>query len=462
MAETVRKNDFTQGSMMSNIIKMATPLTMALLVNVLYSVVDRVYIGHIPDVGADALTGIGIASPVILLISAFQALCSTGGAPLCSIARGKGDLDTAELYLGNSYTLLVSMGVILAILGELFAEPLLRLVGASDTILGYSMDYLRIYLVGTVFVLTGTGMNPFINSQGFAKTGMLTVMLGAAVNIALDPLFIFVFDMGVKGAALATVIAQFCAALWVFLFLTGKKAILKLRLCRMKLVPEIVKRSLALGVTGFVMSFTNGLVSMVYNSSLTTLGGEVYVTAMTIISSTREIIFMPISGISGGAQPVLGYNFGAARYDRVREGIKAITTLLFSFSIPVWLLLMWSPETFIHLFNSDPELIEVGAHAMRLYFGVYFVQTFQMCGQCVFQGLGMTRYAIFFSILRKVVIVVPMALILPHIFGLGVDGVFLSEPVSEALGSVSCFCTMMAVVLPKMKRLEAEKAAAEK
>ena len=236
----------------------------------------------------------------------------------------------------------------------------------------------------------------------------------------------------------------------------GQKAILKLRPATMKLVPQVVGRSLALGVTGFTMSFTNSLVSMVYNRSLIAFGGYVYVTAMTIINSIREFIFTPVSGISGGAQPVLGFNYGAARYDRVRDGIKSVTWLLFAVSTPVWVLLMLFPESFIRVFNDDPELIAVGSRAIRLFYMVYFAQTFQSVGQCVFTGLGMTKYAIFFSILRKVVIVIPAALILPNLFSLGVDGIFLSEPVSEILGSVSCFCTMVAVVVPRLKRLEAE------
>ena len=242
----------------------------------------------------------------------------------------------------------------------------------------------------------------------------------------------------------------------MFLFLRGRKAILKLRPATMKLVPQVVGRSLALGVTGFTMSFTNSLVSMVYNRSLIAFGGYVYVTAMTIINSIREFIFTPVSGISGGAQPVLGFNYGAARYDRVRDGIKSVTWLLFAVSTPVWVLLMLFPESFIRVFNDDPELIAVGSRAIRLFYMVYFAQTFQSVGQCVFTGLGMTKYAIFFSILRKVVIVIPAALILPNLFSLGVDGIFLSEPVSEILGSVSCFCTMVAVVVPRLKRLEAE------
>ena len=457
MGASETRNDFTQGSVFKNIIKMAIPLTVALLVSVLYSLVDRIYIGHIRGVGTAALSGIGYASPVISIVNAFQALISTGGSPLCSIARGEGDHRKAAAFQGNAYVLLVSLGLVLTVLGEIFSPWLIRKTGGSGEALGYALAYLRIYLLGTVFLLTGTGMNPFINSQGFAKIGMLTVMIGAVSNIILDPLFIFVFGWGVRGAAAATVIAQFLASAWVFRFLTGKRAILRLTRDSMKLQPDLIKRMLSLGITGFVMQFTNGAVTMVYNTQLSALGGQLYITSMTIISSVREFVFMPISGFSEGAKPVIGFNYGAGRYDRVRECIKVITLTLFAVSIVIYGFIQLEPELIIGIFNDDPELMTVGVHCLRLFYAVYFMQTFQMCGQTIFTSLGMVRYAITFSLLRKVAVVIPMALILPHFFG--IDGVFLSEPVSECTGALACFITMILTVLPMLKQKELERAA---
>ncbi len=457
MAE--RKNDFTQGSMWVNILRMSLPMTLALLINVLYSVVDRIYIGHIPGDGRLALTGIGVAFPVITIISAFQNLCSSGGAPLCSIERGKGNDARAELVLGNSYALLVIFGLLLTAVGLLVKGPVLRLIGASEDTFPYANDYLTIYLFGTVFVMTGLGMNPFINSQGFAATGMLTVLLGAVVNIVLDPIFIFVLDMGVRGAALATVIAQLCSSVWVLCFLTGKTAILKLRRENLRLRADVVKKTLALGVTGFTVAVTNCAVSTVYNASLLRLGGDMYVSVMTVINSIREIIQTPVNGISSGAQPVLSYNYGAGRPKRVRQGITCITVMVLCYTGLATAVAELMPQVFIKMFNSEPQLAEAGAPAVRIFFCAFAAMAFQISGQCTFTSLGRVKQAICFSILRKGIIVIPLVYILPMLITPAVNGVFWAEPISDIVGGGICYTTMMLTVWREMKRTEQESAA---
>ena len=456
---TSRKNDFTQGKMSTNILKMAAPMTLALLINVLYSIVDRIYIGHMAGTGTFALAGIGLAFPIIAVISAFQSLFSTGGSPLCSIARGEGDDDKAELIMGNCYAMLVVTGIILTAVCLIFKAPVLRLVGADDSTFDYANDYLTIYICGTVFVMTGLGMNAFINAQGFATTGMLTVLVGAVINIALDPLFIFAFNMGVQGAALATIIAQCCSAVWVFIFLTGKRAILKLRLKNLVIRPRIIGRVCALGLSGFTMAVTNSAVGMVNNAMLHELGGSIYISIMTVINSMREMLLMPMMGLNSGTQPVLSYNYGAKSYRRVREGIRLMTTYVVVYSVFVWIVILLIPGVFIRIFNSDPELIEKGLPCIRIYFAMVFFMAFQIAGQNVFTSLGKAKQAIFFSLLRKAILVIPLIILLPRMFGLGVMGVFAAEPVSDVLGGSACFLTMYFTVwrrLPKGDRLPAQ------
>lgn len=321
------RSDFSQGSISQAIFRQAGPMTVALLVNMLYSVVDRIYLGHIPGEGRLALTGIGLAFPIIAVISAFQRLCSDGGAPLCAMARGAGELERAETIQGNAYTLLLLFSLLLIALGYAFKAPILWATGAGEATFPYADAYLRIYLVGTIFVLPSLGMNAFITGQGFPTVSMMTVLLGAVVNILLDPLFIFVFDMGVQGAALATVIAQFTSFLWVLLFLTSHRAILRLRLNRMRLQRNIVLPMLGLGLTGFTMSVTNSAVGMVYNASLQTLGGDLYVGVMTVVNSIREIIYMPVSGLTAGAQPVISFNYGARCYSRTKKPFASLPAI---------------------------------------------------------------------------------------------------------------------------------------
>ena len=454
----IRRNDFTKGSMAGNMLKLAVPMTFAQLINVLYNIVDRMYIGHIPETGMLSLTGLGVTFPILMFVAAFTRLFGTGGAPLTSIARGEGKLEYAEKIMGNAFVMLVISGISLTVLGLLFKKPLLYAFGASDLTWPYANDYITIYLIGSTFVMVGLGMNDFINAQGFARVGMLSVLIGAVSNIVLDPIFIFLLHMGVKGAALATIISQAISAAWVLRFLTSDKAILRLNLSACRLEKEIIKRITALGLSGFTMACTNSAVQIACNSSLQAFGGDLYVGVMTVLNSIREIVLMPVHGLTSGAQPVLGYNYGAGENARVKQGIRFVTMGGIVYSVLVWIPLMLFPAFWIRIFNQDPALIEFGSRALRLYYMGFFLMSLQFSGQCVFVGLGKSKQAIFFSLFRKVVLVVPLVLILPHLFSLGVDGVFLSEPISDLIGGGACFLTMYLTLYRKRGKSEERKA----
>ena len=445
------KNDFTQGSVVRNILNLAFPMTLAQIINVLYNIVDRIYIGRIPGEGTISMTGLGLTLPIITIIMAFANLFGIGGAPLFSIARGRGDDEEAALIMGNSFVMLLISGVILTILGLIVRKPILYLFGASDATFPYANAYITVYLLGSVFVMVGLGMNSFINSQGFGKVGMMTVLLGAVANIILDPIFIFVLDMGVQGAAIATVISQFLSAAWVIRFLTGRKAILKLRFRYFKLKKSRVYRITLLGLSGFVMSITNSGVQIMCNSTLKLYGGDLYIGVMTVINSIREVIVMPVSGLTNGAQPIIGYNYGARSYDRVRSAIKFISVLCITYTVLSWGILHLFPAFFIRIFNQDPELISAALPSLRIYFFGFFMMSLQFVGQTVFTALGKSKHAIFFSLLRKAFIVIPLTLLLPRLFGLGTKGVFLAEPISNFIGGTACFVTMLCIVLPELK-----------
>ena len=446
------QNDYAQGKVSANILSLALPMTAAQLINILYNVIDRIYLGHLAGVGRLAITGLGLCLPIISILIGFANLCGMGGAPLCSIHRGSGELEEAECVMGNSFTLLLLFGAGLTAFCLIFRRPILYLFGASDATFPYANDYISIYLVGTLFVMVGLGMNPFINAQGFGRTGMMTVALGAVINIVLDPILIFGLHMGVKGAALATILSQACSAIWVLHFLTGKKTLLKLRPAALRLHRDRVRRILGLGTSGFVMSLTNSLVQILCNATLQQVGGDLYVGVMTVINSVREVITMPVTGITNGCQPVLGYNYGAGKYDRVRQGIRFTTITTLGYSVVVWALVMAVPAVFIHVFNSEPELLAAGVPAFRLYFATFFCMAFQFIGQSVAVALNRAKQAVFFSLFRKVVIVAPLTLLLPAI-GWGVDGVFLAEPISNVIGGLACFITMwITVYIPLGKR----------
>ncbi|WP_294375585.1 MATE family efflux transporter [uncultured Clostridium sp.] len=441
-----KTNDFSEGSVTKSIFKLAIPMTLAQLINILYNVVDRMYIGRISHGSSTALTGVGITFPIITIVIAFANLFGMGGAPLCSIARGKDDNDYAEEIMGNSFALLLISGLFLTIIGLLFKNQLLYMFGASDATFPYADSYITIYLLGSIFVMISLGMNSFINSQGFAKTGMLTVLLGAICNIVLDPILIFIFGLGVKGAALATIISQFLSAAWVFKFLIGKKSILKIKIKYLKIKFEIFKKIIFLGLSSFIMSLTNSTVQIVCNITLQNYGGDLYVGIMTVINSIREIIMMPVNGITNGAQPVIGYNYGAGKSTRVKKGIKVMSIACIIYTTSIWIVLSIFPKFFINIFNHDMELIRKGIPSMHIYFFGFFMMSLQFSGQAAFLALGKSKQAIFFSLLRKIIIVVPLTLYLPRIFNLGTNGVFLAEPISNFIGGIACYSVMLYIV----------------
>ena len=431
--------------------EVALPMIMAQLLNLLYNVVDRMYIGRIPEVGTMALTGVGLCFPIITLINAFTLLYGNGGAPLCTMERGRGNDREAGMLMGNSFVLLVGTGVVLTVAGLIGYRPVLQLFGASEVTLPYAADYIRIYLMGTVFVMIAVGMNPFINSQGFGNVGMLSVLIGAVINMILDPILIFGFHMGVRGAAVATVFSQLCSAVWVMAFLTGKKVPLRLMGGMLKLSLQRAKSIVALGVSGFIMSFTNSLVQVVCNTTLQLYGGDIYVGVMTVLNSVREICTLPVQGFTNGASPVMSFNYGERAYDKVKKAIKFITAVCVLYTLFIWGVLKVIPQFFIKIFNSDPVMIEKGVPALHIYFFGFCFMALQFTGQSVFVALGKSRKAVFFSLLRKAFIVVPLTLLLPRI-GMGVDGVFWAEPISNLLGGSACFLTMLGTVLPELKR----------
>lgn len=450
-------NDFSQGSIIRNIIKLAVPMTVAQLINVLYSVMDRIYIGMLPEEATYALTGIGLALPMITLVSAFTNLFGMGGAPLCSIARGKGENEEAEHIMGNSFLLLVCTGILLTVLGLIFKKPLLFLFGASHETFSYANDYITIYLCGSIFVMISLGMNSFINAQGFAKIGMWTIILGAIINMILDPIFIFILHMGVRGAALATIIAQAISALWVLRFLTGKQCILKLKSKCFKLKGKRVKQIVALGLSGFIMAVTNSSVQIVCNATLSHYGGDIYIGVMTIINTIREVVVMPVQGVTNGAQPVIGYNYGANQYQRVKKAIEFMSGICIVYTLIMWGILNTWPRVFIQFFTHETDIIKAAEESLRIYFFGFFMMAFQFAGQSVFVALGKSKEAIFFSLLRKAIIVVPLTMVLPGILDLGHKGVFLAEPISNFVGGTACFTAMCIVVERELKNRQYNK-----
>ena len=452
-----RRNDFSRGSIPRNIMNLAVPMTAAQLVNVLYSIVDRIYLGHLPDSDHLALTGVGVTMPIISIIMGFANLCGTGGAPLCSINRGRGDDEEAERVMGNAFVLLILLGLGVTAFFMALKEPILYLFGASPDTFPYADAYMTIYLCGTLFVMVSLGMNPFINAQGFGRVGMMTVALGAAVNIALDPVLIFDFGLGlgVKGAALATVISQGLSAVWVLGFLTGKRALLRLRGSCLRLDLGRTKQIVALGLSGFFMNMTNSLVQIVCNATLQAYGSDLYVGVMTIINSIREVCFMPVHGLTNGSQPVQGYNYGAKQYSRVREAIRFSVGVTVLYAALFWAAAMAFPEALIRIFNDSPEVIAAGIPALRIYFALFILMSLQMAGQGVFVGLGRSKQAVFFSLLRKAIINAPLTVLLP-LWGMGTTGVFVAEAVSQLIGGLACFITMYLTVYRPLGQLRDE------
>ncbi len=444
------KVDFSRGPVWKCIIMQAVPLTIAQLVQLLYNVVDRIYIGHLGDGNSIALTGVGLTFPIVTLIMAFTALFGTGGVPLFSMARGAENEEEAGKILGNSFALLLASSVILTVIGYLFCKPILFLFGASEDSYVYAKQYLDIYLLGTLFSMCATGMNGYISAQGFPKTGMFSVIIGAVVNIILDPIFIFVFDMGVAGAALATIISQAISSVWVLSFLFGKKAVVQLKVKNIRIHKNRTKEIFKLGTSNFIMQGTNCLVQVACNSTLQTYGGDLYVGIMTVLNSVREIAMLPISGIVSGAQPVISFNYGAKAYSRVKAGIRFNTLIGSAYTLFAWLLIIIAPQFWFGIFSDDLTMMDAGTVMLQLYFFGFVFMALQFAGQSAFQALGDAKHAIFFSLLRKAIIVVPLTLLLPKI-GFGVKGVFLAEPISNVIGGIACYMTMRMTIYRKLE-----------
>ena len=465
----MKQVDFRNGRILSNVLQSMLPMLVAQVLSLLYSIVDRIYIGRIPGEGTAALGGVGLCFPIIIMVTAFTNLFGLGGAPLCSIARGRGDLRRASEIMNTAFSMLVLTGAVITVTGELFAAPLLRLFGATDGNLPHALAYLHIYLVGTIFTMLATGLNPYINAQGFASTGMLTVVIGAVTNILLDPVFIFVFGMGVRGAALATILSQILSAFFVLRFLTGEKAELRLTPAQdLRELPANLAgrssrgsdfRSTALDIAGlgssaFVMQFTNSLVSIVCNSTLSRYGGEMMISVYTIISSVRQVLETPVIAIGEGTSPVISFNYGARRPANVRKAMLLMAVMGIGYTLVVWILIERFPAFFISMFSADATLMKDAIPALHLYFFAFIFQSLQYTGQTTFKALGKKKQAIFFSLLRKAVLVIPLTYLLPYAFGFGTDGVFMAEPISNAVGGSACLITMLLMVLPELKRME--------
>jgi putative MATE family efflux protein len=444
-----KQNDFSQGSIPRTITRLALPMIAAMLVNALYSVVDRIYIGHLPDVGQTALTGIGLCYPITMSIAAFSYLVGNGGGPLTSILLGAKDQKGAEKVMGNSVTLLTILGILVPLVCFLIKRPVLYLFGASDVTYPYAESYISIYLAGSLAVMLTLGLNPFLNAQGFTTTGMMTVLIGAVCNIVLDPIFIFVLDMGVAGAATATVIAQSVSAIWVIAFLLGKKNRVRVRKSNLRLEKSVTGRIVGLGFSGFIMNITEAAISAVFNGSLSLFGGDIYVTVMTVATSVSQIVFMPMSGFAQGAQPVTGYNFGAREYGRVKQCFWFLLKACGCYAVAAWLVLMGMPGRLIRIFNSDPALLETAIPMFRVFFCLNFIMCLQMAAQNTFVAMGEGKKATFFALFRKVVLLIPLILILPRV-GFGITGVFAAEPVADTISAVTCFTTFMRTAYRKL------------
>lgn len=411
---------------------LAVPTVVAQLVNLLYNMVDRVYVGRIPEVGHLALAGLGVTFPVIILISAFAALVGAGGAPQAAIYMGRKDIKHAEKILGNCIAALCIMAVVLGVFFYFVKEPLLMWFGASEQTIGYANSYLSIYLIGTISVQIALGLNMFITSQGFAKTGMLTVLIGAVLNIILDPIFIFGFGMGVQGAALATIISQTVSAAWVLSFLCGKKTVLKVRWENLRIDKEILLPVLALGASPFIMQSTECLVQLTYNSGMQTYGNDYYVGAMTILFSIMQMLFLPMSGLTQGAQPIISYNYGAGNMERVKKAFQLLFVIALGFSLVATGTVLLLPNVFIRLFSTNEEIISIGVYAVRIYMFGFLIMGAQVACQQTFVALGQAKISMFLALLRKVILLIPLAVCLPKL-GMGTDGLLYAEPIADIL-----------------------------
>ena len=437
------------------IFKLALPTALAQLVNMLYNIVDRIYVGHIPGTGSLALAGLGVTYPIIVLITAFSNLIGMGGAPRASVAMGRGDYKTAEKILGNCITLLVVLSVLLSVVFTIFGEPILMAFGASENTLPYAMSYLRIYLLGTLFVQFTLGMTPFITNQGFAKTSMATTCIGAISNIILDPVFIFGFNMGVQGAAIATILSQAISAVWVLAFFTGKRSVLRIR--KANLVPDskTLALVLSLGVSPFLMTATECVIQLAFNTGAATYGGDSAVAIMSILFSVAQIANLPVQGFCQGAQPVVGFNFGAQKLARVRQAFKIMLAVSMGVTTVVVGAVEIAPQLFLGLFSSDAGLIALGTAPLRIYMLGYFFMGAQLACQQTFLGLGEAKISMFIALLRKVILLLPLSLVIPRVFGtLGLSqllGLYLAEPISDIVSASTCTILFFVIEWKKLK-----------
>ena len=447
--------DLGSGNVRKLLFSLALPTITSQIVNMLYNLVDRIYIGHMQPaetVGKLALTGVGVCLPIILVICAFAALIAMGGAPKASISEGRGDLKAAEHIMGNSFSLLVLASVILTAVFQLFAEPLLLTFGASENTIGYALDYLRIYTLGTIFVQMTLGMNAYITAQGFTTVSMKTVLIGAILNTLLDPIFIFVLELGVRGAALATILSQAVSAVWVLRFLTGPRTKWRLRRENLKPVPSVFLPCLALGLAPFIMQSTESLISVCFNSSLLKYGGDLAVGAMTVLTSIMQLAMMPLQGLTQRAQPIISYNYGARNAQRVRDAFRCLLISCVTYSMTLWALVQFFPRLFALLFSSAPELVSYAAWALRIYMAATGIFGVQIACQQTFIALGNAKTSLFLAILRKIILLIPLIYILPHFFTNKVFAVFLAEPVADFLA----VCTTAAMFAVQFKKSMAE------
>lgn len=413
--------------------KLALPAILAQVINLLYNLVDRMYIGHIAEVGSVALTGLGVTMPFIMCVSAFAALVSMGGAPRASIMMGRGNKEEAERILGNCTSMLVLVAVIVTVVSQIWGQDILLLFGASESTLPYAWAYMQIYSLGTIFVQLALGLNAFINAQGFARTGMLTVVIGAVCNIVLDPIFIFGLHMGVRGAALATILSQGVSCVWIVRFLLGKETTLRIRKGNLKIRPKTVGPCIALGVAPFIMQFTESVLNICFNTSLLKYGGDVAVGAMTILSSVMQMSMLPIQGLTQGAQPIIGFNYGAKKMDRVKKTFRLLLVSCVAFTAVIWLICMILPQAFILIFTDQAELIAFTKWAIRIYMAVSVIFGVQISCQQTFIALGNAKTSVFLALLRKVILLIPLIYILPAFMEDKLMAVFLAEPVADVI-----------------------------
>lgn len=458
MNKNTQKSDYSKGSISRNILRLAIPIIMAEFVHILYNLVDRMYIGHIEG-GTEALTGLGLVLPLITMTGAFANIIVTGGTPLCAIARGEGNDRKAQDIQETAFTLLLILAAFLTVFYMLLKKPLIMMLGGDESTLPYALDYFKIYLLGTAFSMISLGMNASINMQGFPGIGMGTILVGAVANIILDPLFIFTFDMGIRGAAIATVLSQMLSCSWVLLFFFGKKAILPIR--KLRLDKQYLKKILTLGFSGFCFKITNSITQAVVNISLKAWGGLLstyYIGSMSIINSLRELLYMPVFGVADATKPVLGFNYGAGEQERMKKCVRFMGLVCFGMASCMYAVVHLFPGALIRIFTADEKLIEICIPCLHRYFALYFCMAFQTTGQAVYVALNKAKYATFFAVFRKMLLILPFTLLLP-VIGFGINGVFWAEAISDIVGGGCCILTMLRVFRRTLQEMKPAKQA---